>query len=167
MDAFSDLTKKFSELAKQKLDSSTEGEILFQWKYDPPKYKKVLGFLLPILAILAYFGISFLLGRGRKFFPPFYVIAIFFFLLQFAMKGAKAYEYALTKKGVYRLSSDKKRWEKLGYWEEFIDHVRSSTYIQLRKKGPFGNVSLHFNENSQEVYTILTIINENVFRYPR
>ncbi len=141
-----------------------EGEILISWEYTPPKHKKMMQYLIPILLGIAWVASSFIFGKWAKYLKSGGMMLLML-LVGLAMKGFKAQKYQFTTRGVFVFDSGKKQWKRLGYWEEFIDYERGEGYIKLKKNGLFGVKSLYFNKDFGDFLKVLEIVNENIFKH--
>ena len=158
---------KFNRLQSSMISTKEmkiEGEFLIRWEYTPPKYKKIIHSLLPGLLIVVWAAFSFLFNKWTKHLGSVWTVLLMFFV-GFTMKKFKTQKYQLTTRGVFVFDPNKKRWNKLGYWEEFIDYERSENRIKLRKRGLFGEKNLYFNENFKNFLKVLETINENIFKH--
>ncbi|MCK4352855.1 hypothetical protein KAW65_05545 [candidate division WOR-3 bacterium] len=164
MYTFPDFSQRYSKGAK-KIENAPEGEILFKWEYEIPRGKKFMRSVSSVLLIGLFFAYNMLPDKWEKFTIPIFLLIFFVFIsLGFLMRDFKYQEYALTSDGVYGLEFKKKKWQRLGYWKEFINYERIGNSIHLKKKGFFGGVRLHFNKSSENFFKTLTIVNENIFR---
>ncbi len=158
---------KFNRLHSSMISSKEvkiEGELLISWEYTPPKYKKTIRSLLPSLLIIAWIAFSFFFNKWTKHLGSAWTV-LMMFLVGVAMKKFKSQKYQLTTRGVFVFDQNKKRWNKLGYWEEFIDYERSENRIKLRKRELFGEKNLYFNKNFENFFKVIETINENIFKH--
>jgi hypothetical protein len=139
-----------------------EGDTLFEWEYKPPKYKKVLSTVGPMIVIAALWVLPQFWQWAKSL--RHVSMAASWILIAFVMKGFKGQTYRLTTRGVYALESSKKNWKRLGYWSEFIDYERTESYVKLKKKGWSGKACLYFADKPENMLKILNIINENILR---
>jgi len=141
-----------------------EGEILINWEYTPPRNKKILHSLLPIILIGAWLAFSFFFGKWTKHLSSVWMMLLMLFI-GFTMKGFKAQKYQLTTRGAYVFDPNKKDWKRLGYWDEFIDYERGDGYIKLKKERLFGGKYIYFNKESGDLFKIIEVVNENIFAH--